>query len=93
MIYLKWKLSDGVSGTGPEPVLDTPRVSAYVDAAGYRIGYAGDAPTLTGGVWDITELSQAEALTFAQTIWPDAAVAGDGTLTEPSPPEPPTPPE
>ena len=41
MIYLKWKLSDGTSGTGPESVIadrgGLAEASWAVDAAGYRI--------------------------------------------------------
>ena len=44
MIYLKWKLSDGTTGTGPESFIHdaggNAAASWAVDASGYRIGYA-----------------------------------------------------
>ena len=43
MRYLKWKLSEGTSGTGPEVELNSAShkvtVGAYVDSDGYRMGY------------------------------------------------------
>ena len=42
MTYLKWKLSDGTSGTGPEATIatigGTVEASWAVDTGGYRIG-------------------------------------------------------
>jgi hypothetical protein len=31
--------------------------------------------------WDVTEVSEADALAFAQAIWADAEIDSDGTLT------------
>ncbi len=46
MMYLKWKLSQGTSGTGPEGVIGDrgghAEASWAADAAGYRIGYSWD---------------------------------------------------
>ena len=32
-------------------------------------------------VWDITEVSEADALAFAQAIWADAEIDSDGMIT------------
>ena len=86
MRYLKWKLSElGESGTGPEAVLNEIHrisVGSYVDSDGYRIGYVPDLD-ISGidAVWDITEVSEADALAFAQAIWADAEIDSDGTIT------------
>ena len=87
MIYLKWKLSDGTWGTGPEPVLvaagGTAEASWAVDAAGYRIGYASDDADLRGGPWQVTEQTEAQALTFCQVLYADAAVLPGGHISGP----------
>ena len=55
MIYLKWKLYEGVLGTGPERDL-TDRGAGHTVAAwcadsdGYRVGYAEN--TAKYGTWD-----------------------------------------
>ena len=89
MIYLKWKLSDGTSGTGPEAtiatVAGTAEASWAVDAAGYRIGYASDDADLRGGPWQVTEQTEAQALTFCQQFYADAQVLPDGTISGPPP--------
>ena len=91
MRYLKWKLSEGTSGTGPEADLDrihriTP--GSYVDSDGYRVGYVPDLDI--SGVdadWDVTEVTEAEALAFCQQFYADAEVRADGYIssTAPSP--------
>lgn len=96
MIYLKWKLSEGTSGTGPEQQIADfgGRVSGgpYVDSDGYRIFYLLEEMT-TGtvsdldSVWDVSEVSEADALAFCQNIWADATVDSDGYITSDSPPE------
>ena len=87
MIYLKWKLSDGTSGTGPEGPIDeaggTAEASWAVDAAGYRIGYASDDADLRGGPWQVTEQTETQALTFCQGLYADAEVLPDGTISGP----------
>jgi hypothetical protein len=86
MRYLKWKLSElGESGTGPEADLNAIHrisVGGYVDSDGYRIGYVPDLD-ISGidAKWDVTEVSEADALAFAQAIWADAEIDSDGTLT------------
>ena len=91
MRYLKWKLSEGTSGTGPEADLDqihriTP--GSYVDSDGYRVGYVPDFDI--SGVdadWDVTELTEAEALAFSQQFYADAEVKADGYISSPPPPD------
>ena len=85
MRYLKWKLSEGTSGTGPETELNSGNkitVGSYVDSDGYRIGYLKDYD-ISGAdsECDVTEVSEADALAFAQALWADAEVDSDGTLT------------
>ena len=92
MIYLKWKLSDGVWGTGPEGTIADRGGHAEagwaVDNDGYRIGYLTQTADLTGlEAWDVTEQTEAQALTFCQAIWADAEVMADGTISGPPPPE------
>ena len=98
MRYLKWKLSEGTSGTGPETELNIQSnhvtVGPYVDSDGYRIGYSTlDVSTqpLNFGIdakWDVTEVSEADALAFAQAIWADAEIDSDGILTNEEPDDP-----
>ena len=90
MTYLKWKLSQGTSGTGPEGVIGDrgghAEASWAVDAAGYRIGYLTQAANLDGlEVWDVSEQTEAEALTFCQALWEDAEVLADGRISGPQP--------
>ena len=89
MIYLKWKLSDSTSGTGPESVIvaagGTAEASWAVDAAGYRVGYASDDADLRGGPWQVTEQTETQALTFCQGLYADAVVLPDGTISGPPP--------
>ena len=90
MIYLKWKLSEGVWGTGPEGEIDDRGGLAdagwAVDDDGYRIGYLPQTAALTGlGTWDVSEQTEAEALTFCQQFYEDAEVLPDGRISSPSP--------
>ena len=93
MIYIKWKLSDdGTWGTGPEETI-TDRgghaaASWAVDNDGYRIGYLTATADLTGlGTWDVTEQTEAQALTFCQALYADAEVLPDGTISGPPVPD------
>ena len=91
MIYLKWKLSDGTSGTGPEETIagrgGLAEAGWAVDAAGYRIGYLTQTANLDDlGTWDVTEQTEAQALTFCQAIWADAEVLAGGRISSPPPP-------
>ena len=90
MIYLKWKLSDGVSGTGPEATVadrgGKAEASEYVDSSGYHIGYLTTTADLTGlETWDVTTQTEAQALTFCQQFYAPAAVLPDGTISGPPP--------
>ena len=90
MIYLKWKLSDGTSGTGPEEEIHsrggTLGASAYTASDGYRIGYLTQTADLTGlGTWDVSEQTEAEALAFCQQFYEDAEVLPNGRITGPPP--------
>ena len=90
MTYLKWKLSEGTWGTGPEETIadrgGQASAGPYVDAAGYRIGYLKVAADLTGlETWDVTTQTEAEALTFCQQFYADAEVLPDGRISEPPP--------
>jgi|TARA_R110000824_G_scaffold137598_4_gene301787 hypothetical protein len=91
MNYLKWELSDaGVSGTGPEETIADRGGHAEagwaVDDDGYRIGYLTQTADLTGlETWDVTEQTEAQALTFCQAIWADAEVMADGRISAPPP--------
>jgi cation diffusion facilitator CzcD-associated flavoprotein CzcO len=90
MIYLKWKLSNGTSGTGPEETIADrgghAEASWAVDAAGYRIGYLTDAANLDDlDTWDVTEPTEAQALTFCQGLYAAAEVLPDGTISGPPP--------
>jgi len=89
MIYLKWKLStDGVWGTGPEGEIDDRGGLAdagwAVDDDGYRIGYLTQTADLNDlDTWDMTEVTEAEALTFCQQLDAEAEVAADGRMNNP----------
>ena len=91
MIYLKWKLSDdGTSGTGPEGTIadrgGLADASWAVDDDGYRLGYMPQTADLTDlETWDVTTLTEAEALTFAQGFYADAEVMDDGRISGPPP--------
>ena len=92
MRYLKWKLSEGTSGTGPETELNLVNkitVGSYVDSDGYRIGYSSDIDVSGMDEWDVTEVTEAEALAFCQQFYADAEVTADGRISSPEPPEPP----
>jgi len=93
MIYLNWKLSEGVWGTGPEGEIDIRGGRAEagwaVDDDGYRIGYLTQTADLTGldSAWAVTEATEAEALAFCQQFYADAGVMADGRISGPPPPE------
>ena len=93
MIYLKWKLSDeGTSGTGPEETIDTrgghAEASYAVDDDGYRIGYLTQTANLDDlDTWDVTEVTEAQAVTFCQVLYADAEVLPNGYISGPPPPD------
>ena len=87
MIYLTWKLSEGKSGIDPsEEIASRGGVaysSEYVDTStGLRLGYMPTSCDTTGlETWEVTEITEAEALTFAQNYYPEAEVLPSGELT------------
>ena len=88
MIYLKWKLSEGTWGTGPEGEIDDRGGHAEAgwvrDDDGYRIGYLTQTAALTGlETWDVTTQTEAQALTFCQQFYGDAEVTAGGRITGP----------
>ena len=89
MIYLKWKLSDdGTSGTGPEETIADRGGLAdagwAVDAAGYRIGYLPQTANLDNlDTWDVTEPTEAQALTFCQALYAAAEILPNGRISGP----------
>ena len=93
MIYLKWKLSDaGVSGTGPEETIadrgGLAEASWAVDDDGYRIGYLTQTANLDDlDTWDVTEVTEAQALRFCKAIYAEAEVLPDGYISGPPPPD------
>ena len=92
MTYLKWKLSSGTSGTGPEGEIQSrgshADASWAVDGNGYRIGYLTENCDLADlDTWDVTEQTEAQALTFCQALYADAEVLPDGRISSPPPPD------
>ena len=92
MIYLKWKLSEATWGTGPEGEIADRGGHAEsgwaVDDDGYRIGYLTATADLTGlGTWDVTEVTEAQALTFCQALYADAEVLPTGHISGPPIPD------
>ncbi len=90
MTYLKWKLSEGTWGTGPEETIADRGGHAEagwaVDDDGYRIGYLTQTADLTGlETWDVTTQTEAQALTFCQQFYGDAEVMPDGRISGPPP--------
>ena len=92
MTYLEWKLSDGTWGTGPEETIadrgGLADASWAVDTAGHRIGYLPQTANLDDlGTWVVTEVTEADALTFCQGLYADAEVLPDGRISSPPPPD------
>ena len=89
MRYFHYKLSEEVWGTNPYDAVralgSLLDVSIYVDGDGYRLAYVtGDCdPDDLDADWDVSEITESEALTFAQTIWEDAVVLGNGRISGP----------
>jgi len=89
MRYLTWKLNwDGNYGTGPEPVAAANggrlEASSWVNPtveAGTIMGYlTGDMDVTLFAAFDGVEITEAEALAFAQGIDENAFVAGGGVV-------------
>ena len=90
MTYLKWRLSNGKWGNGPEAAIaergGLVEAGVYVDADGYRVGYLTESADLNGlDDYDLTEISEAEALAFSRPFYPDAEVLPDGRISSPPP--------
>jgi len=91
MKYLKWKLSEGVWGTYPVETIAAmggkANTSEYVDDDGYRIAYLSEDVDISvlDSAWDVTEQTEAQALTFCQTLYADAEVLPDGRISGPPP--------
>ncbi len=93
MKYLKWKLHDpsGLSGTHPVETIAAMGGSANtgwaVDDDGYRIAYLWEDVDITqlDSAWDVTEVTEAQALTFCQQFYEDAEVMPDGRISGPPP--------
>jgi hypothetical protein len=89
MRYLKWKCSEGVWGTFPVEAIGAAggraEPSGWVDTDGYRIAYLHQDADISqlDPVWDVTALTDAQALAFAQLIDPDAQVMPDGKVDNP----------
>ena len=87
MRYLKWKLSEGVWGTYPVEMIAAmggkANTSEYVDGDGYRIAYLWEDVDIGGldSVWDVTEVTEAQALTFCQQFYADAVIMADGRVS------------
>ena len=93
MNYATWKLNftDPQYGTGPEDKIgelgfgaEGAWVSGAVEDGGTILGYvteAVDPAELTA--WEFQNVSQEEALAFAQAIAPDAYLLEDGRIAAP----------
>lgn len=91
MKYVTWVLTwDGDYGYGPELVaaehgakLNAAFASPSVES-GTTLGYlTGDLDLSLLVNWQVTEISQAEALAFVQELNPEAFILDDGRITTP----------
>ncbi len=91
MKYLKWKLSHGTWGTHPVATIAAMGGRANtgwaVDDDGYRIAYLWEDVDITqlDSAWDVTEVTEAQALTFCQQFYAGAEVQDGGTISGPPP--------
>jgi hypothetical protein len=96
MRYLTWRLNwdDPKYGTGPEG--EIAKQGGHAEASmwanpdsshGTILGYLtqGDIDLAILASWQAAELTQAQALAFAQAINPDAYILPDGTIAVPTP--------
>jgi hypothetical protein len=93
MNYATWKLNfaDPKYGTGPEDKIAELGYSAEggwadgeVEAGGTILGYVTgpvDESQLT--LWEVTNITEAEALSFCQAINPEAYLLPDGKIASP----------
>jgi hypothetical protein len=95
MNYATWKLdfTDPNYGTGPEAKIDELGFAA--EATGWVTGEVEDGAIILGYVtepqdeselalWDYANITEAEALSFCQTINPLAILQTDGRISAPS---------
>ena len=91
MRYLKWKLSHGTWGTHPVVAIHDmggrASTSWAVDDDGYRIAYLWEDVDITqlDSAWDVTEVTEAQALTFCRQFYAGAEVQDGGTISGPPP--------
>jgi hypothetical protein len=90
VIYLRWRLSNGTSGTGPETAIadrgGKAEASSYVDGDGYRVGYLTETADLNGlDDYDLTEITETEALTFCRGFYLAAEILNNGQISTPPP--------
>ena len=93
MNYATWKLNfaDPNYGTGPEQRIadlgfgaEGAWVAGQIENGGTILGYVTepvDESELT--TWEVTNITQAEALAFCQSIDPEAYLLPDGRITAP----------
>ena len=90
MNYLKYRLSEGIWGSTPVETINArvsgPRIawaSGFLDDDGYRIGFLSDDTVDLTGLedWDVSEVSEAEALAFCANFYTDVGLNDDGTFT------------
>tara|TARA_R110000751_G_scaffold7204_1_gene29776 strand:- start:27 stop:308 length:282 start_codon:yes stop_codon:yes gene_type:complete len=92
MKYLKWKLSHGTWGTQPGYAIvamgGRATVGWAVDDDGYRIGYLWENVDIThlDSAWDVSEVTEAQALAFCQQFYAAASVWSDGQICGPPAP-------
>jgi hypothetical protein len=94
MNYATWKLNfaDPNYGTGPEDAIadlglgaEGAWVAGQVENGGTILGYlteAVDESQLT--TWEVSNISESDALAFCQAINPEAYLLADGRITAPS---------
>lgn len=83
MRYIKYRLSDGVSGTGPTLALLEAGITKvggfFPDGDGYRIGCVTGAADISGlTTWDVTDVTEAEALAHCQAVDSRTYLRDDG---------------
>ena len=96
MRYLIWRLNwaDPKHGTGPQGAISEQ--GAHAEASmfanpdvetGTVLGYLteGDIDLSALTPWQVAEVTQAEALAFAQGVNPEAYLLPDGIITVPTP--------
>lgn len=87
MRYYTWQLiwtDDDRYGDGPEATAysnGTKLEASMFEHANSYLGYSdSDVDTAALSAWNVNELTQAEALAFAQTIRPDAYLEDNGVI-------------